>query len=505
MVLSAFGQLFFSHASVVIILIFMIIPLLIGSLAAQNSVSTINDFFVCNRKMGTVVSFFTVYATWWSSFAFLGSISYFYAVGSVYWTAIGWNVLFGLLYFWFGTRISLYGRKKAYLTPICFFADIYQSKLLNLLITGILIAFMIPHLQIQLYGGAIIIEIATKGMIPWQVCALMFYVIMIIYLWAGGLRAVAWADIFYGVLIFLGLLAGGFILVAQVDGVARLFDRLIAVKPELILLPANSTSSGVSLWLSMFLMIPLGEVMSPHMWLRMYATKEEKTFHLMPFLLGLATIAYVGSMLAGSAAVLLKPEGLNSSADAILPLLLVEYAPGWLMAIVMCCGAAACLSTANAEIHAASSLLTLDLYRPYLRPKASEKHLVFIAKLCIVLFSAATYLALILNQSPNSIVNVGLISFSGMAQIIVPALGGLLWSKSNITGAIAGLLSGIGFLLYFSFASTAEFPLHPGCIALLLNGLVFVACGLLFPQRPLTGARISRYQQGDFLQTPDQV
>lgn len=481
----------------IIIIIFTVIPLLVGSFASQNSISSLSDFFIYNRGMGTAISFCTVYATWWSSFAFLGSISYFYSVGSVYWTGIAWNVLFGILYMWFGTRISRYGKAKGYLTPIHFFSDIYGSKQLNNTVILVMILFTIPYIQIQFYGGALIIEIATKGAIPWQICALIFYSVMIVYLWAGGLRAVAWTDVFYGFLIFFGMLTAGVIMSSQVGGVNGLFQKIIEQRPDLILLTENKSPVGISTWLSMFIIMPIGALMGPQMWMRMYATKEEKTFYIMPLLISLATIAYLGSMIAGSSAILLKSGGVSSS-DAILPLLLIEYAPGWLMAIVMCCGAAACLSTANSCIHAVSALLSLDIYKQYIRPRSTERHTVFIAKISIVAFSAIAYLALIFSESPSSIVQTGYLAFSGLAQLAVPVAGALLWHRSNAVGAIAGIFVGVSFTLVFSLWEIAVFPIHPGFVALILNAVVFLLCGVLLPSSKTTSNKILLYQQDSF-------
>lgn len=490
------GELLYNNTPIVIILMFTLIPLLIGSMAAQNSIATIPDFFICGRSLGTTISFFTVYATWWSSFAFLGSISYFYSIGSVYWTAIAWNVLFGVLYMWFGLRISTYGKEKGYITPIHFFSDIYDSRPLNIIVTGTMIIFTIPYIQIQFYGGAIIIEIATKGVIPWQLCALMFYLVMIIYLWAGGLRAVAWADVFYGVLIFFGLLTGGFILISQVGGIGDTFSRLIEEKPDLILLPKNSQTAGISMWIGMFILMPVGALMGPQMWIRMFATKEKRTFYIMPLLLSLATIAYLGSMFAGSAAVFLM-SGIEST-DTILPLLLVEYAPGWLMAIVMCCGAAACLSTANSDVHAVSALLSLDIYKQYIRPKSTEKQVVFFAKISIIAFSAAAYLSLVLSSSPDSIVLTGFAALSGMAQLVVPVTGALVWKKSNASGAISGLMTGVLFTIIFSFWKPFPLPVPAGLIGLILNAVVFILCGLFLSHKSNTTNKITLYKIGSF-------
>ncbi len=86
-------------AALLIIALFMLIPLAMGAYAGRKSIPTTEDFFVQGRGMGSVAVFFTVAATWWSAFAFMGSNSYFYLKGPLYWTAIAWNILFGVLYF----------------------------------------------------------------------------------------------------------------------------------------------------------------------------------------------------------------------------------------------------------------------------------------------------------------------------------------------------------------------------------------------------------------------
>ena len=57
---------------------FMIFPLVIGFAARSKSQATAEDYFIQSRGMGAVAVFFSVAATWWSAFAFLGSNGYFY-------------------------------------------------------------------------------------------------------------------------------------------------------------------------------------------------------------------------------------------------------------------------------------------------------------------------------------------------------------------------------------------------------------------------------------------
>lgn len=490
------SQFFNMVLPLVIILVFIFIPLLIGSMASQKGVATVNDFFLYSRNMSTTICFFTVYATWWSSFAFLGSTSYFYSVGSVYWTGIAWNVLFGILFMLFGRKLNLYGRDKNYVTPIHFFDDLYGSKVLNKLILIIMVVFTVPYLQIQLYGGAIIVEMATNGMISWQVCAFLFYLIMAVYLWVGGLRAVAWTDVFYGILIFVGMILAGGILVFAAGGMDYVFRNIEMNRPDLLYLEDAKGSGSISTWLAMFVLMPLGALMGPAMWLRMFAVKKQSTFNIMPLLLSLAAIAYLGSMLAGSAATILQPE--THYTDAILPLLLTQYAPAWLMAIVMCCGVAACLSTANAEVHAVSALFVLNIYKPLVGHKLSENKTILIARLTIMAFSAFAYLSLVLIQTPGSIVGTGFLSLCGMAQIAIPTGGALLWHRSNKKGAILGILVGLGItIIFLSFGGT-RFFIHPGLLGLLANLLVFIGCGFAFPIQQSTAEKIAGYKRGIF-------
>ena len=130
----------------------MFIPLWIGAKAAEKEINTVNDFFIQNRDMGLLMAFFTIQATWWSAFAFIGATSYYYYFGPVYWTTFGWDILFGILFYVIGKRIWFYGKENEYITSTDFFVDIYKSKSLGLLVTITMFLFTIPYFMIQISG-----------------------------------------------------------------------------------------------------------------------------------------------------------------------------------------------------------------------------------------------------------------------------------------------------------------------------------------------------------------
>lgn len=455
-----------------IIGLFMLIPLWMGVVAGKKSLPTTEDYFVQGRGMGSVAVFFTVAATWWSSFAFLGSNAYFYSKGPVYWTAIAWNILFGLLYFVVGKRVWFYGKKNNYITPSDFFRDMYGSEFLANLIAIVMLVFTLPYLQIQLTGGAYLIEVASGGLIPWKLGGLIFYAVIVVYVWAGGLRAVAWTDIFYGILLFFGMILAGFYMASKVGGVTALFETLRETAPESLTLPGPQGNAGPMLWVSMFLITPIGAFMGPQLWTRMYAVKSSKLFNLMPFLLGLAAISYIGSMLIGNTGIILEP-GLEKP-DTVLPVMLMKYAPFAMASLILACGAAAAMSTANSQIHSMSAVYTVDIHQRYINKKMSERSLVWVGRWAILIFAAVAYLMSVF--IPGLLVSIGLVALSGTAQVIVPTVGALFWKRSTTPGAIAGLLVGIVLLCAYTFIPSFKppFGMHSGLVSLIANIVVFV-------------------------------
>jgi solute:Na+ symporter, SSS family len=462
--------------AVIIIGLFMLIPLVMGGIAKKKSLPTTEDFFVQGRAMGSLAVFFTVAATWWSSFAFLGSNAYFYTMGPVYWTGIAWNIFFGVLYYLVGKRIWFYGKKNNLITPSDFFQFHFRSKKLNTFITIIMLLFTLPYLQIQLTGGAYLIEVASRGVIPWKIAGLLFYAVIVIYVWAGGLRAVAWTDIFYGVLLFFGMIFAGFYIATKVGGTQMLFEKLMETAPESLTLPGPKGNAGAMLWVSMFIITPIGAFMGPQLWTRMYAVKSSKLFNLMPFLLGFAAIAYIGSMLVGNTGIILEPG--VTPADQILPVMLFKYAPFALASLICAGGAAAAMSTANSQIHSMSAVYTVDIHQKYVNKNMTQNGLVWVGRIAILVFAAIAYFMSIF--IPGLLVSIGLVALSGTAQVFVPTVGALAWKKSTTAGAAAGLIVGIGALVLITFIPgiKAPFGMHSGLFSIILNAIVFILVSL---------------------------
>ena len=102
-----------------------------------------------------------------------------------------------------------------------------------------------------------------------------------------------------------GMLTGGLYLSYEAGDISYLFQTVSKIDPSYLTLPGPDGKSGILLWVCMFVMTPIGALMGPQLWIRMYSAVDHKSFKVMPFLLCFTAIAYMGSVLTGYSGILL--------------------------------------------------------------------------------------------------------------------------------------------------------------------------------------------------------
>lgn len=113
----------------------------------------------------------------------------------------------------------------------------------------------------------------------------------------------------------------------------------------------------------------------------------------------------------------------------------------WVAGILLSAILAAVMSTLSAQLLICSSAITEDLYKGILRPKATDKELVWLSRLMVLAVAA---LAIYIAQDPDSKV-FGLVrnAWAGFGSAFGPVvLLSLFWKRMNGFGAIAGMLTG---------------------------------------------------------------
>ncbi|MDR2527778.1 MAG: sodium:solute symporter family protein [Synergistaceae bacterium] len=476
--------------SVSVVLVFTFITLGIGLFGwAKKLDKSAKDFFVASRTLGFIALFFTYTATYHSASAFLGTGGFLYRHGMSYW-AMGpyTQALGGILLYIFGSRIWLLGKKFDMYSPGDLFEMYYQSKFLKM-ITGITVAaFVIPYIQLQLAGSGWLVEHVTRKEIGYFAGATITGIVVLIYVYLGGMRSVAWTDVFMGVFMFVAMVAGCWYLTDMLFGGATAAWGLVREKaPELLVLPGKANFFSIPMAFSWTVNITLASsVCAPYVILRMFSANSIKTLKwvgvLSPIYLIWIYISYVWFGLATGAAV----PGIKFP-DNNLPNALFDQASVFFAALVCAGGLAATLSTANSQLHAVGTLVARDCYCA-VKKDASESSQVWVTRITVVaIFSLSLYFA---RKAPPLLSMLVSVATGGMAQLTPLLVGVLFWPRATKPGAICGFMTGLLLTCVLQFNLAAQLkPLSafmtPGFWGLMANALVFVGVSLVTKPLPV--------------------
>jgi SSS family solute:Na+ symporter len=122
--------------------------------------------------------------------------------------------------------------------------------------------------------------------------------------------------------------------------------------------------------------------------------------------------------------------------------------PTGLKGLILAGMAAALMSTVSTVLNSTSTLLTIDIYKKVLRPKASDREQVLFGMATgVVVLIISIYIAFLYIKRPESLfVLVQQVFFYIAPPFAVVFLLGLLWRRANGTAAVVTIVSGFCFL-----------------------------------------------------------
>ncbi len=150
------------------------------------------------------------------------------------------------------------------------------------------------------------------------------------------------------------------------------------------------------------------------------------------------------------------------------------------------------MSTLSCQLLVCSSALTEDFYKAFLRKGASEKELVWVGRLMVLLIAIV---AIAIASNPDSKV-LGLVSYAwaGFGAAFGPVvILSLVWKGMTRNGALAGMVVGAAtVVLWKNFIGLGLYEIIPGFILATLAIVVFSKIG-----RPASPAMIKRFDEAE--------
>ena len=471
----------------IIIMGYLALLLFLGFSASRFFRGTKKDYLLASHSIGPFLLLLSMFGTTMTAFALVGSSgeSFKKGIGVYGMLASSSGIIHSLCFYVIGVRIYRIGRTQGYTTQIQFFRDRLESDLVGLLLFPILVGLIIPYLLIGVMasGGVIqvmtagafefesfkvffkdgSIDVAKSGGIPTQYGSALICLVVLIYVFFGGMRGTAWANAFQTtVFMLLGIVSFWLLAMKLGDG-ETIMESLSNLTAKVDQSKLTRSKMPHSLFAT-YMFIPLSVAMFPHIFQHWLTAKSASTFKL-PIVMHpiFIMIVWVPCVLIGVWATSVDiPAGVK--ANDVLPFL-VNSQIGTVMAGFLAAGIlAAIMSSLDSQFLCIGSIFTNDIVTHYLgKNRFSDRSQVWIARVFIILIVATTYYLSQLGY--RSVFTMAVWCFSGYAALFPVVVAALYWKRLTAEGALLGILAMVGSWVYLfqqsEWGANRDFNLEP--------------------------------------------
>jgi len=459
-------------------ILYLVIILVVG-LTTLRLTHTLSDYLLAGRKLGVWVVTLSERASGESAWLLIGLPGMALASGfSAFWTAIG--CVTGIMFSWIviSKRLRLTSEKYNALTIPGFFEARFQDKshLLRIVAIVIIIFFFTAYVAAQFLAAGKVLHI-TFGLSP-IIGMLIGALIIVAYTIMGGFFAVAWTDLFQGLIMLFTLVALPVVILSELGGLGEMTSGIAAVSGTLV-----SMTEGKSGWAAISIVlgglgVGLGYMGQPHLVTRFMSIKNPDDLRKGTVIAGIwATGAFLGAVMIGLAAIakfgsndLIATLGL-SDAEQIMPYMVQMFFPAWMAGILISGAIAAMMSTADSQLIVSTSAVSEDIYHQLINKNANQKKLLLISRVTTLLIgSVALLLALTAEQLVYWMV---LFAWAGLGSAFgPPLLLSLWWKKVSKAGVVSGMIVGTVVVVVWYYVPVLKDNLYeiiPGFFASLIT------------------------------------
>ena len=425
--------------------VYLVFMLTIGFIFYRRTES-LSDYILGGRGLNKWVAALSAQASDMSGWLLLGLPGFAYLAGmEAAWIALGLAIGTYLNWLFVAARLRRYTEAaENSITLPDYFANRFtgHSKALRVISSLFILVFFLIYTSSGFVAGAKLFNSVFH--LSYDYALLTSVLVIISYTFLGGFMAVSWTDFFQGCIMFCAVIIVPAIGIHALGGVSEFLPAVKAINPAM-LNPFTDAAGSPITWIAIISSMAwgLGYFGQPHILVRFMAVKSEA--EIAPA----RRIAMVWVVISLACAVIIGMVGrcwitppLASGAEETVFMVMVKLLTspivgGVLLAAVL----AAIMSTADSQLLVTSSALTEDLYRVWIRPKASEGELVWVSRITVILTALLAY---VLARNPaNSVLGLVSYAWAGFGATFGPlVLMSLYWNRMTRQGAIAGVVVG---------------------------------------------------------------
>ena len=448
-------------------------------------------YFLANRSIGQYVFLLSLFGTNMTAFTILGSAGHAFSNGIVTYGLMGSSsaLLIPVTLYLFGTRLWALGKRYGFMTPVQMYRDRWECGHIGTAIFAMNATLLVPYIVIAVMGGGTTLAAVSGGLVPYWLGGAVVAIVVMSYVFFGGMRGTAWVNTFQTVLFLTFGAAALLFISASIGGFPQAMGRLLESADTAPLLTRERVSARFFL---SYTFLPLSSIVFPHISIfcltarRMGQFKKTVVFYPLCILaiwlpctfLGVAANAMkdvpgIESKLEARATLGAERESLSdaetaelqraAAGDDVILLMLDHYAPLWLAGLLGA-GIMAAVMASDSQILALSTMFTEDVFAYYGgKERYGPRVQVQTGRLFVVLIAAVAYAIAL--QAPPGIFNLAVqYAFSGFSALLPLLVAALFWKRSTKWGALAVVLWTAATVAGIAILQAVVPPPAPGAI-----------------------------------------
>lgn len=427
------------------------------------------EYFIGSRSMGGLVLAMTLISSYVGASSFIGGpgVAYNLGLSWVFLACIQVPTAFftlGIL----GKKLAIISRKINGVTITDYLRARYESNLVIVLASLMMLIFFIGTIVAQFVGGARLFESVTG--LSYNFGLILFTAVVIIYTTFGGFRAVTITDAIQGIVMLLATGLLFFIILEKGNDMENIMQSILKTNPNLLTPDSNGAVSKPFI-LSFWMLVGVGVLGLPVTEVRCMGFKDSKAMHRAMIIgTSIVGILMLGMHLVGVMGAAVEP-GVEVG-DKIIPILAIKNMHPILAGVFIAGPLAAIMSSVDSLLIMSSAAIVKDLYINYIDKNPSESKIKKLSFATSLLLGIIVFI-LALNP-PKLLVWINLFALAGQeAAFFCPILLGLYWKRANATGAAVSMIFSVVFYLYTVIMNIKIMNMHQIVPTIIFSILLF--------------------------------
>jgi SSS family solute:Na+ symporter len=419
---------------------YFLVLMLIAALSYRKQ-SSDKDFLIGNRSLNFWLTALSAHASDMSSWLFLGYPALIFTTGLFSgWAAIGLTLGMFLNWHFIAPKIRTVTEQMESLTLSSYFESRFSdtSGRIRLVSAAMSVLFFTFYISSGLVGMGILVE-SLFGMNYLFGISMGLFIVML-YVFLGGYRTVAWIDLFQGFFLLGVIVFIPTYLILSYGGMSPIMQAVKAKNLTTSLLPDFSMKTiwGILMTAAGW---GLGYFGQPHIITKFMGIRKVEEMNKAKCLgISWQAIALASATLVGLLGIYVFPQGLGDPEQVILSIVKTTLAP-FFAGLVLCAILAATTNVMAAQILVVASNLSEDFYKRLFRRHARAEELLWVSRASVIFISLVGFVIAFFKVS--TIYQLVLYSWSGLGASFGPLLILSLYRKTiNKYGAFFGILAG---------------------------------------------------------------